>query len=178
MGSLAFILQILANNNGSRKEFPIYKIEEGSDTASEIRFQYPGGIAYNAETLAVSPKDGSMYVIRKSTGNENTLYRFPETVEGTVELIEVCNFDDIGTEQITGGDIHHLGEKFLIRTYENIYEYHAKDLQDGTVCGNRIRELAHNEPQGEAVAYLNKSHSFYSLSERTDQPLYLFTCDK
>ena len=170
------------NNNGDRTTFQLYRIPETElatppVTATTINFRYPDGGAYNAEFVAVSPKDGSIYVVRKTRDAANTLYRFPEDLTGTVNLIEVCTFTDIGNEQVTGGDIHHSGEKIMIRTYDFIYEYHSIDLADGKVCNTQIRKMAHAEPQGEALAYLNKSHSFYTISEETEQPLFLFRCE-
>lgn len=176
-GSSCIHIADFGNNDADRSTFQIYRIKEGETNPVVINFRYPDGGAYNAETLAISPKDSSMYVIRKTTEIENTLYRFPDNPVGDVDLIKVCDFTDIGAERVTGGDIHYSGEKILIRTNENIYEYYAKDLKDGTVCGNRIRKLPHAEPQGEAVAYLNDSHSFYSVSEAANPPLYLFTCE-
>lgn len=175
-GATCIYIADFGNNDADRDSFQIYRLKEGETEPVVINFSYPDGGAYNAETLAISPKNGDMYVVRKTTEIQNTLYRFPSNPVGDVTLTKVCDFTDIGTERVTGGDLHHSGEKILIRTNENIYEYYAKNMSDGSVCQNRIRALPHSEPQGEAVAYLNKSHSFYSVSEGANQPLYLFTC--
>ncbi len=183
-GSCIFLADS-GNNEGDRTVFDLYQVREPEAfatpdlTAARIRFRYDSGRGWNAEAFAVDPTTGSRYLVRKTKDASKTLYKFPP--DGEIEpltLLPVCHFSGLGEEQITAVDIHPGGRRLLLRTYEHIFEYEASAIDDPAICSNRVREIAHFEAQGEAIAYVGSGDGFVTASEAEHQPLYRFTCGK
>ena len=167
------------NKTADRKSFDLYTLVEGETSPTATSFRYPNDSSYDAGALAVNPQNGEKFVIRKTTGNANTLYEFPEGTggNGPITLREICTFDDLGSQQVTGADIHDSGTKILIRTYSHVYEYFASEADSPSICGNQVRKISHDEPQGESIAYINDGHSFVTLSEGTNSLIHEFSCE-
>ena len=172
-GSCVYIADF-GNNNHQRDVFDIYRVPENSDRGERFRFRYPDSERHNAEAFAINPKDGSMFVIRKTRQDTNTLFKFPSLRSDVMTLKKVCDFTHIGDQRVTGADIHHDGSSMLIRTYDWVYEF--RNREGKTICDSVVRKMKHYEPQGEAIAYKNNSNDFVTVSEKRGQPLYKFSC--
>ena len=172
-GSCVYIAD-LGNNGNYRDIFDLYMVAENSDRSKRYKFRYPDSQRYNAEAFSVNPKDGEMFVIRKTRSNANALYKFPPLSDSVMTLQKVCEFTKIGNQYVTGADIHHGGRSILIRTYDWVYEF--RKWEGRTLCDTIVRKMKHHEPQGEAIAYKKNSNDFVTISEKRGQPLYKFSC--
>lgn len=157
------------------QEPQILNSEYQSD-AKIYNFSYPGGKSYNAEGLAFDNSTETLYSVRKTTSNQNTLYRFPhEFYEGMV-LQEVCQFNAVANQTVTGADISEDGRKMLIRTYNELLEFSGDQIDSG-FCDKLSNRQTFHEKQGEAVAYQNNDKGIISVSEGKNPPIYQFDCD-
>jgi len=163
----------------------IYKIEEPSiDEPVQITgvqkmiFKYPDG-ARDAETLLVSPVDGSIIIVTKREQKVH-VYKLAfkpfRTEQDTIkpELMGKLNFNNI-----VGGDINPDGRSLLLKTYKHVYLW---DLTENGIASimnqspSRIKSYI-EEPQGESICWDVLGEGFFTLSEKKgklDPVLYYY----
>lgn len=151
----------------------------GVDT---IQLTYPDG-AHNAETLMVDPASADIYVVTKNSAGSSRVYRAPAPhAAGSTVMPQLVATLQLGSAALpgdalaTGGDITPAGDEVLIRTYTGAFLWHwpagatlAQALQS-TACPLSLSL----EPQGETVGFAADGSGFYTLSEKTKQPLYFY----
>jgi hypothetical protein len=122
----------IGDNNGSRAEITVYRIEEPriaacrgdcqTAPATAIRLRYPDG-PQNAEALLVHPKTGDLYIVGKAV--ETHVYK---AGRGESRMSRVATLDVPGRAfatfigGITGGDISPDGRRVALSDYFRAYE--------------------------------------------------------
>lgn len=149
-----------------------------------LSLRYPDG-AHDAETLLVDPINGDLYVVVKSLDGVSPVYRSaaPHDQNGTRTLIRVAlltfgkgNLANAKFTMTTAGDVSADGSEVLIRTYYDVFLWRrpAGQLLFLALAGKPCALPVAVEPQGEAVAFDAKTHSYYTLSENKYPPLFLY----
>lgn len=137
--------------------------------AKHLLFQYPDG-NHNSEAFVVHP-DGKAYVITKLSNGTAGFYAFPEGEDKdviTLERVGSLNLQLNGVrENATAADIHPGGERLLVRTYNNAFEWQLPSGAPFTEIVNAPRSEvpAAIEPQGEAIAYDPATGEYLHASE-------------
>jgi len=132
-----------------------------------LQLRYPDG-AHDVEAIYVSPRDSALYLVSKGRSGSINLYRVargawkaaPEGVV-TAERVQVLDIlpDPGAGRWVTGAGISPDGRLVAIRTYGEIYVYHAGGGGRLTAARARPCNLAAiDEPGGgEAIDYLDDS---------------------
>lgn len=177
------------DNGASRTDVAIYRVPEpavdpftpfGTLAVSDfdkVPFAYPGG-SHDAEALVVHP-DGTVYVIDKDVAGIAGVYEFPDFEDGRFETLDYLG--DLGDPEYiyaTGADLHRNGDRLLVRTYTQAWEYRLPDGADFAdvidVTPSKVpRKL---EAQSEAIAYDPATGGYFHVSEGTTPPIYFFGC--
>lgn len=135
-------------------------------------FRYPDG-PHNAETLLVNPVTGRVYVVTKeAAGLNSSVYRLPSTaVPGTravLEYVTELGAPGRGHSQATGGDISICGDRFLLRSYDTLFEFRApagSTDPEAFFSVNPVIVPVGSEVQGEAVGYRADGEGYTTVSE-------------
>lgn len=178
----------IGDNPSSRSNIMVYRVAEPTVSATQspvketlsgvetLTFEYPDG-AHNAETLLVDPKTGDLYIVAKTGALPAGIYRSAAPqAPGTTRTLTKIGEVSLGVN-ITGGDISDDGTEVLLRTYTAAYLWHwpsGASLAEA-LSGTKCMVPAATEPQGEAISFEPKTKNYYTLSEKTSQPLYLYT---
>ena len=145
-----------------------------------LRLRYPDG-AHDVEAIYVSPRDSSLYFVSKGRSGTIGLYRVGRTQwkgspENVVTAERVQGLDivpDPGAGRwVTGAGISPDGQLVAIRTYGEIYVYHAGDGGQLTRARPRPCNLAGlDEPGGgEAIDFLDDSALVLTSEARPRRP--------
>ena len=166
----------IGDNGVERATAAIHRIDPQTGASAIYRFTYPDG-PHDAEALLVPP-DGLPIFVTKGLG-ESTLYRAtaqldPNNPDGgqleDVGTITIEATDTPGGPQevggvplsgapsimITGGAVSLEGDRVVLRTYTDAYEW---EVTDGDVVAaitgdtEPVRTPLPDEPQGEAITY-------------------------
>lgn len=183
----------IGDNKRRRKSITVYRIPEPRVISSgginpsplpgavALRFEYPDG-SHDAETLLVDPKSGDLYILTKNMKHGvSGLYRaaFPHNESEVSRLERVATIALPGgrsERSATGGDIAFGGEAVLVRSYTRGYFWTRP-------AGSTIASTLENppctvpialEPQGESVAFSANGQNYFSLSESSRQPIYVY----
>ncbi len=146
--------------------------------ATTFRFRYSDG-AHDAEALLVDPQ-GRLFIVTKSYGGTAAVFAAPpgpSTTEVNV-LTQVGSFSlapsgtpggpvgSLGQVSVTGGDINTRGDRLVVRTYTDAYEW---VVSNGDVAkaltGTPTRTALPQTAQGEAIAYDTDGRSWITTSE-------------
>jgi len=142
--------------------------------------RYPDD-AHDAEAMLIDPLRADLYVVTKTVRLEKTLlFRAPLAKlpsEAPLALERTAAFSvwrgHFG-DRVSGGDFAPSGDLLVLRTYRAALI--APRRGDEPVAKMLRRPLCllklHDEPQGEAIAV--GGDGLYTLSEKTDQPLYFY----
>ena len=181
----------IGDNTVSRLSITVYRIPEptvsdGGSTLSipgvvALNMQYPDG-AHDAEALFVDPQTSDVYIVTKSFANGiSGIYRYPAPHDSssTVTLEKVGNITlpgDAIERAVTGADISPNGKEIIIRSYTR--GYHWTRPEGGTVQSafsqNRCEIPIAPEPQGEAITFTSDGMNYFTVSEMTNQPIFLY----
>jgi len=186
----------IGDNAEKRASIVVHRVEEPAvaaglegttvdlDTFESFQFKYPGG-AHNAETLIVDPITADLYIVTKKSDGKSKVFRAaaPLNSSGTTTLEDVADLDftsgalsSATVKLTTGGDVTPDGSVVAVRTYTEAFFW---PRMPGTPLHAAFSEapcfktLA-LEPQGETLAFSADGQGFYTLSEKTDQPLYYY----
>ncbi len=190
-GSCVYLGDI-GDNERSREGYAVYRVPEPNDLVDaevpfeRFAFEYPGGAKHNAESLAVHPLTGRVYVITKeSLGVRSEVYRFPQPLDaGSIAmLMKVSDLSvPVGLDsQVTAADIDPCGKALLVRMYNRLVELR---LPEGATDFEQIftqppvQVPFADEPQGEGVAFAPDGRSYFTSGEhlQTELPLYRVVC--
>jgi hypothetical protein len=180
----------IGDNPSLRPDIAVYRVKEPTVTPGQspvtitlsgvetLPFVYPDG-AHNAETLLADRKSGDLYIVIKTDAAAAGIYRSkaPQT-PGKKRTLTKEGDVKLGT-LITGGDVSHDGTEVLIRTYNEAWLWHwpAGSTLAAALAAAPCKVPAAAEPQGEAIAFSPATKDYYTLSEKTSQPLYLYQRD-
>ena len=185
----------VGDNAESRDEIRILRFEEPivDPHATEpvvaivepdvIELTYPDDVARNSESILIDPLNGDLYVIVKDITGISGVYRVvaPFGGELPIRMEEVASllFGEAplyGSALTTGSDASADGRWILIRTYSSLYLW-RRDLErplytafEEPPCPVPVA----SEPQGEAVGFAANGRDYLTVSERSEQPLYVY----
>jgi len=178
----------IGDNARRRRDLAVLRVPEprvsrnGSVTravveAERFPFMYPDG-RHDAETLLVHPSTGEVLVVTKDASGESGVYRFPMPLDAgrTVTLERVATVRvthplevrglKVG-RLVTGGDVSPNGDRVLLRTYVEGYEWRAAK---GSSLGQALR----GQPRVVAMPFLGQ---FEAVCYRLDGRAVLTTSE-
>ncbi len=191
------------DNNANRPGIQVYRVDEptsltpGVTDLSWQRFDltYEDG-PHDCETLLIDPRDGRLYVVTKSYTGDSALYAadMPLSTTGpsvlrkaaTMAFSSLYSAGEQPTEPpgataiggaslaATGGDIGPAGDRVVVRTYSDAYEWRIAPGQ--TVAAAMaptapVRRLTlAPQGQGEGIAYSRAGGSLVTTSEYAPSP--------
>lgn len=181
----------IGDNDRVRSGYAVYRVsqpvvEAGPAARHEVTwdrfsFVYPDG-AHNAESLAVRPDTGDVYVITKVSTGSSEVYRFPQPMvtDGVATLVRVgaLVLPGGGDALVTAADIHPCARRLLVRTYTRLWEF---SVGEGAPWEDIFRATAQrmavfNETQGEAVGWHSDGRGYVTISEGRAQGLHDARC--
>jgi len=179
----------IGDNDKERQEIIVYRISEPLITAADaatdrsapqqteaaeaIHLRYPDG-RHDAESLAVHPATGDLYIITKTrNANPAGVYKlaapYSITSINTLEKVGEVRTTGLYPGMITGADISSDGRKIVLCDYFNAYELSLPESTSGkfddiwkqsvAIVGLGARE------QGEAVCYRLDGRAILATSE-------------
>jgi hypothetical protein len=167
----------IGDNNVVYPEYYIYRFPEPTsnqsviDSYETIKFKYPGGVSYNAETLLLDPKTKDLYVITKDQFNVRVYYlKYPQPINTSFEAEYL---GDIPYFQMTAGDISPDGTEILLKNYLAVYYWKKKDSETIYQTLKRNRDIGapyFREHQGESICWDINAKGYYTISERGGLP--------
>ncbi len=134
----------IGNNANRRRDLVVYRVREPNPKAPDakvavdaaIRFHYPDQVAFpdperrNFDAEALFWSGSSLYVLTKHRSDaRTTLYRFPPSEGGDVELIRIDDFDT-GDTMVTAADATRDGRFLAVLTYRALYLFERPDDSD------------------------------------------------
>lgn len=178
-----------------RSEIRVHRVEEPSLPATRgarqrlsrvetLRFVYPDH-AHDAEALFVDPLSGDLFIVSKEGDGQSRVFRAAAPLDPTtprkLEVVASLDFGRgllEGNTMVTAADISPDGGRILIRTYSKLFEWRRAQ---GQSVGAALRGIprsvpAPHEEQGEAVAFSRKQDGYFTVSEKTRQPIYFCAC--
>lgn len=180
------------NNDGDRKDFHVYVVEEPSDfferslkLKKKINFTVNG--RYNFESFSINEMTSEFYLVSKSdkaNDNNNTSVVFSLS-PGSIELRPIASIDFKKFPEklkkddmiVTSGDFLSSTQTLLIGTYGKAFEISMKDIQSFHTKA-RIIDIPKMK-KAEAIAYNDTSEglAIYTSSEGLNQPLFKISCN-
>jgi hypothetical protein len=185
----------IGDNGGDRVRIEVYRVREpsvargGAPAATtltgveRLEFQYPDR-GHNAESLAVDPRTGDLYVVTKSGSGEAVVYRasppFVPLDRMTMTLVTTLRFGVAplsGRTETTAADFSPGGDLIAIRTYDAIHMWRRPlgRTVDEAFASEPCDAPQVDEPQGETVAFDTLTGGYFTLSEGRGQQLYFFS---
>lgn len=174
-----------------RTDYAVYRVPEPTVTNGttsvaweRLRYEYPGGVKHNCESLFMNPKTGVLYLVTKEDTAVSEVYRFPTLspeFSVTLEYVATLTIPSSTDRPLTAADVNPCGTAVLMRMYNRMVEYR---LPAGETNFERIFNVVPvnvpyaNEAQGEAVAYGFDGMNYFTASEKlVDTPsLFQFQC--
>ncbi|WP_213454439.1 NHL repeat-containing protein [Rhizomonospora bruguierae] len=169
----------IGDNDRSRQTVALWRLRRGAQAPTLYRLTYPDR-AHDAEALVVTPA-GQVFIITKDpltpivytpSGPLRAGGTTPMKRLGTVTLpaTDTSNpFGFAGRAVVTGAALAPGGDRVVIRTYADAFEF---PVRDGDVAGaltgtaRPARVPLPDEPQGEAVTYGADGRWLLTLSEK------------
>lgn len=180
----------IGDNDAERSDYAIYRAPEpvvsvdmpaGTKeiTAQRFGFSYPDG-SHNAESLLVHPASGNVYVITKVETGASAVYALTAPLSDGMMATKVTDLvvPAGGLREATSAAFHPCGDRFLLRTYDRLFEYVAPaGGAEAAVFGALPQALGvADEPQGEAVTYGLDGRSIITSSEGKSPTLHVLAC--
>ncbi len=139
-----------------------------------ITLFYPDG-AHNAETLLADARTGDVLVGTKQ-GSVTRIYRAAATDLASSSAITLTYVTQVPVHVSTGGDISPTGSEILIRGYNaaSLWTRGEDQTLAQALAGSATTVPIASEPQGEALAFDSVGSGYFTLSEHSNQPLYLY----
>ncbi|MFN3653531.1 MAG: hypothetical protein ACK47B_28465 [Armatimonadota bacterium] len=197
-GNPSLFLADIGDNFRIRPHLTVYRIPEpaihpsqpgrAGETAPAAAFdlRYPDG-ARDAEGLFVHPRTGQLFVVTKSAQG-SAIFAAPvplkPKVANTMTKLASIQFDQFGETEgskrdpsgsrlATGADISPDGERIVIRTYTDAWEWRVKG--DDVAAAFRIRPKQVPLPAlrgGEAIAYSRSGDALFVTVEGGSPPVH------
>jgi len=169
------------DNDLNRASVAIFVVPEpasdpvGAVATSFTRYDvmYPDG-AHNVEAVFVDPRDQVVYAIEKVASKHANVYKLPLSGGAVALAVQVAQLTIPGDDpRVTAADlvIDGCNARLAIRTYDALYELRAAATSSiPALLGGALAAMpVADEPHGEAVAYSEDGHAYFTISEG-DQP--------
>jgi hypothetical protein len=199
-GHDVLLLGDIGDNHGQREQVQVYQVPEPdvdpnrrgvrAETAPATRFvlQYPDG-PHDSETLLFNMANGTLYLVTKerllraSGVYATTGPLLPDQVNhltkvGWVRFLELpatvrTITDSLGRMMATSGDISPTGDRVVLRTYTDAYEWQIPRFDVGAAFRNKPTHLSLPAmSQGESAAYTRDGKAILFGSEKAKSPIY------
>lgn len=142
---------------------------------------YPKG-PHDAESLAIHPVSGQLYVVHKTKSGESAIFRVPPAAHEKhkepilLEKIGSVTFEhpSVSGRLATAADYSPDGKCFTIRTYVQIHTWCSSDVMtplETLLRGERDTVRPPATFQSEALTYAPDGESLLTTSERWPAPL-------
>ncbi len=180
------------DNKRSRAERTVYRVAEPAVSESQkssrknpqmaanadvLKYTYPEG-SHDAESLAVHPKSGDIYVLTKRLSGPAGIYRIKPNFN-TGAIVKADKIGDIAVPAIpngllTGADISPDGRSVIICDYAGGYELNLPENS------NNFDDIWKQKPEpvdlgdrkgGESVCYSADGKSIFATSEGKHSPV-------
>jgi len=192
-GTDRLVIGDIGDNPMMRPSITLYLIDEPALTpesdepqmldaiAETIRLTYPDGASYNAESLAVDPVSGHLYLLTKDDRGMSRLFvhRGPFTPSSEPHTVEEVARIQINAEgaistHATGMDISPSGDRVLVRTYFELIQWIRPSGTSVEDAVNSPRTVLASPPerQGEAVCFTADGAAFLTISEGSLPAVY------
>jgi hypothetical protein len=201
-GRSSLFLGDIGDNFMMREEVVVYRVPEPTvePTRTGLEVETPAPAAFvlryedaphDAETLLVHPVTGQLFVVTKTYVGQASVYAAPVPLrtDGVNDLTRVADlvFTTTGTPggaqfgpganlATTGGDIAPAGDRLVIRTYTDLYEWALPDDDVAAALQPtrpRERTPLPDTVQGEAAAYTRDGFSVLVSTEGKGAPVHL-----
>ncbi len=129
----------------------------------------------DSEALMIDPKSKSLYVVSKRE-KPVFVYELPFP-QSTTDTLVAQKKISLPITQIVSASISSKGDEILMKNYEHIYYWKAKQDESIEKALAKIpNEVDYDpEPQGEAITWAANGSGFYTISERTlGKKVYLY----
>lgn len=177
----------VGDNARQRDEIVVHRVREpqvsggGLVTLTDvdsIRLRYPDGAA-NSEAMAVGA-DRTIYVITKSKVTRVYMAPYPQSTT-SVNVMEQVPAGTLGPEvDMSGADIRMDGRAILVRGYRFAWTWPIRlgEPMETTLAREPCKTPTfREEPQGEAVAFLDNDGSYMSTGEEENARVRHYTLD-
>lgn len=175
----------IGDNLRRRTSVRVYRIPEpdpatggGSVAHAEVlTLKYPDGF-WDAEALLVDPVSGDLVIIQKAlSGGPSHLYRAAgDLVDGSTTVLDAVGTTDlsaVGT-LATGADISADGSLVAVRTYSKVvlwWRQPGQTVPEVLATVTPCAAPSATEAQGEAVALVDGTNGYVTISEGTNPPV-------
>ena len=177
-GAPALYIGDIGDNTKTRSNVTIYVVREPSldpppksvPVARRVDLTYEDG-PHDAEALLVDPDDGTIAVVTKSVDGKSGVY-VADLTRSVLELATTLE----GLPLVTDGSVSKDGRFVALRTYGTafVWKRAARGSLADALRGTRCPLALESEPQGEAIALAIDGGSYFTLSEKKNQPLWSF----
>jgi hypothetical protein len=187
----------IGDNAMMREQIAVYRVaeprpgraggqtQEVASTAFTLRYE---DRAHDAETLLADPRTGQLFVVTKTYFGAALVYAAP--MELRADEVNVLTrvgellltptgtpggpFGPFGQLSTTGGDVSPSGDRVVIRTYSDAYEWVVDgDLGEAlTLTAPRTVTALPATAQGEAVTYSHDGRTLIVTSEGKGAPVH------
>lgn len=184
----------IGDNDRKRSHVVVYRVLEPDVPAAPrptpkklegveaFRLVYPDG-AHDCETLLVDPVRDRLFLVTREKEGPSRVYEAPSPLSSKEDdLLEAklpLPFGKpplSGSHLVTGGDVSPDGRYILIKTYTSAYIWprHEGESLDQALSAAPCPAPVAVEPQGEAIAFRPDGRGYFTVSEKTHQPVYFF----
>jgi len=188
----------IGNNFRDRETVTIYEVDEPIVGVSSnvvalrggMQFKYPDA-RHDAETLLVNPTTGEMLVVAKEFHGLSNVYVLRAGRAIQIATINMLGLMTLGLDaligpstlsgslaplpgtQIDGGAISPGGDKIVLRTYLEAFEWRlAGSDYAGAFAAAPVKVALPATQQGEAATYMNDGNAIVTTSEGVNAPVY------
>lgn len=199
-GHDVLLLGDIGDNQSKREQLQVYRIPEPeidvtkrgirmhSEPATRFELQYPDG-PHDSETLLFNMANGTLYLVTKerlmraSGVYATTGPLVPDQVNrltkvGWIRFMELPTTvrsltDALGRLMATAGDISPAGDRVVVRTYTDAYEWKIPNHDVGASFRDKPAHLTLPPMrQGESAAYTQDGKTILFGSEKAESPIY------
>ncbi len=148
-----------------------------------LRFRYPDR-PHDAETLLVDPRTLELLIVTKENDGLSRIFRAPRPEPGNVITLELAGQLQFGqgllpgNGQASGGDVSPSGDAVVIRTYSSAFLWQRAEGQtvSQALAGTPLKLPIPRQVQGESIGFSASGRGYYTVSEKTAQPLFAVDC--
>jgi hypothetical protein len=172
----------IGNNSRTRNQLTVYKVREPkvgkqkkdsrTERATAITFSYPD-LRNDAESLAVHPGTGAIYIITKRFSGAAGVYKIVAGSKAAKKIADI-EVPSMPNGLLTGADIAADGKHLIVCDYFGGYEFtlpeDSKTFDDIWKQKPTMVDLG-KRAQGEAVAYGPNGFAVFATSEKPNAPL-------
>jgi hypothetical protein len=199
-GQNVLFLGDIGDNQGKREQVQVYRIPEPevdvtrrgvrtqSEPATRFELQYPDG-PHDSETLLFNMANGTLYLVTKerlmrasgvyaTTGPLDPKQVNRLTKVGWIRFMSLPSTvrsltDALGRLMATAGDISPTGDRVVVRTYTDAYEWNIPNHDMGAAFLSKPTHLTLPPMrQGESAAYTYDGKAALFGSEKAESPIY------